>query len=285
MKKTIIMAAMLLVMPCLAMADDGAWGDVGGGSFNEEKPAATEAPTTNASGKVCGQDDARMGNFIAVLKDVKAGKEVQPLELTFGTYMDLSEKVRNMLGDNIIIVTASCKKQFIMDGELTGKVEMPFPEVLTYISDALRARDSNKLKFIFANVKAAPDTLHNIMSYSIGKSYPLESGKVLASIANIQPSGQDKTSMAIVLLSLYESLGGHLAQGEDDTVYIVSLNGAQDFVVAFIFDKENYGITLGERGHRNGVTITEYLPAFLIGLYGGVGVKGISTDHQKYQPQ
>jgi len=163
MKKTIMMAAMLLAIPMASLADDGAWGDVAGGSFAEEKAAEKPVPT-DAAGKVCGQDDARMSNLIAVLKDVKAGKKVDPLQLSFGTYMDLSDKVRGILGDNIIIVTATCKNQFIMDGELTGKVEMPFPEVMTYINDALRARDANKLKFIFANVKVAPDSLHNIMS-------------------------------------------------------------------------------------------------------------------------
>jgi len=272
MKKSIIIAAMLLFAPSVSMADDAAWGDVGGGSFGEPIQAAVTAPAGKAA---CGQDDPRMQNLIAVLKDVKAGNKVEPLQMSFGTYMGLSDKIHKMLGDNIVISTASCKKQFIFDGELTGKVEMPFPEAMTYINDALRARDTAKLKFVFANVKAAPDSLHNILSYSVAKSFPLATGKALIQAANIRPVRSDKESMGVLLLNIYQTLGGHLAQGEKNMVYIQNghANGSETAHIVYSAD-DGFQVTVGssaDRPPQNGL-ITDMLPSQLSETYAGIGV-------------
>jgi len=286
MKKSIMMAAMLLLAPVTAMADDAAWGDVGGGSFGETPQTTAPAQPAAPAGKTaCGQDDPRMQNLIAVLKDVKAGNKVEPLQMSFGTYMGLSDKIRKMLGDNIVISTASCKKQFVFDGELTGKVEMPFPEAMTYINDALRARDATKLKSVFANVKAAPDTLHNILSYSVAKSYPLETGKVLIQAANIQAVRSNDDSMGILLLNLYQALGGTLAQGEKNIVHIMNGQGSGDYAAYLVYSDEGFQVTVGSQVQlympklfETGGLVTDMATAQLSEAYAGLGVSSSLTN-------
>jgi len=249
MKKSMIMAAMLLISPGFALADDAAWGDVGGGSFGEpaQTAAAPAKPAAQAGKAACGQDDPRMQNLVAVLKDIKAGNKVEPLQMSFGTYMGMSDKIRKLLGDNIVISAANCKKQFVFDGALTGKVEMPFPEAMTYINDALRARDTAKLKFVFANVKAAPDTLHNILSYSVARSFPLATGKVLIQAANIQAVRSDKASMGVLLLNIYGALGGTLAQGEKNNVHLYNAFKSNQSVTS-VYADDGFLVTVGAEG-------------------------------------
>ncbi|MDQ6962821.1 MAG: hypothetical protein Q9M28_09920 [Mariprofundaceae bacterium] len=281
MKKPImIIAAILLLTPGIGMADDAAWGDVAGGTFAEPEQAAPATPKVAATapdGTVCGQDDPRMQNLIAVLKDVKAGSKVKPLQMSFGTYMGLSDKVRKMLGDNIIISTADCKKQFIFEGALTGKVEMPFPEAMTYINNALRARDTAKLKFVFTNMKAAPDTLNNILSYSVAKEFDLETGKVLVHAANILPLRSNEKLMGILLLDIYQALGGRLAQGEKNKVYIYSL-GVNYFASAVSSDEDTL-IKIGSEmsTYGGGNKITSIISNRLMGIYAAIGMSSEVT--------
>jgi len=276
MKKSIIMAAMLLLAPCTGMADDAAWGEVGGGSLDQPATKAAAKPAVQPAAATCGQDDPRMQNLIVVLKDIKAGKKVEPLQMSFGTFMGLSGKIRKMLGDNIVIVTANCKKQFIFDGELTGKVEMPFPEAMTYINQALRARDIAQLKFIFSNVKAAPDTLHNILNYSVARTFPLETGKVLVQTANIKPVGSNKESMGVLLLNLYQALGGRIKSGEKNKVNIYK---GQAYIAYLVYADDGFTVTVG-----SGVTylysgngITDMGPTQLAEAYASLGLSSIVT--------
>jgi len=282
MKKSIMMAAMLLFAPSISLADDAAWGEVGGGSFGEATQA-TNAPAqpTAPAGKVCGQDDPRMQNLMAVLKDVKAGNKVEPLQMSFGTYMGLSDKIRKLLGDNIVISTANCKKQFIFDGELAGKVEMPFPEAMTYINDALRARDVAKLKAVFANVKAAPDTLHNILSYSVAKSFPLATGKALIQVANIQAVRSNKESMGVLLLNIYEALGGTLAQGEKNKVYLYNRANSR-YAVNAVYSDDGTLVTVGSDfqnlAQGEDIPLTDMSVAKLSEAYAGIGMSVLYTN-------
>jgi len=271
MRKSIMMAAMLLCAPGLSLADDGAWGAVGGGSVGDAPQSAIPASSGEAA---CGQDDPRMQNLIAVLKDVRAGNKVEPLKMRFGTYMGMSNKIRKMLGDNIIITTANCKQQFIFGGELTGKVEMPFPEAMTYINDALRARDAATLNFIFTNVKAAPDTLHNIMSYSVARAFPLASGKALIQAANIQAVRSDDKSMGILLLNLYQALGGTLISGGKNEIQIYSRGGTSN-VVYLVLSGGGFQVTVGSSDWlklKDSKVVTDMSVKNLSEAYASIGV-------------
>ncbi len=255
----------MLLLPKISMADESAWGDVGGGTFEVPAQNTTEAPNQNITTATiqpsptettknipCGQDDPRLKNIVVVLKKLKAGNKIKPLQLSFGTYITLSEKIRTLVGDNFFISAPDCNKQVLFDGELTGKVSLPFPEVMLYINDALRTRDLPKLKFIFANIKATPETLHNIMNYSHASSYSLASGKILLELIDVQPIGKNKTSIGILLLNIYQALGGRLASGEKNVIYIFCQhNGNYVTSVQQIYSEDHYFVDLGKNFYKN----------------------------------
>jgi len=278
MTKSMIMAMMLLLSPGMVMAGDPTWEDVGGGTLDTpDEESEVRAETKSTTTDICEQNDPRMENLVAVLKDIKAGKKVEPLKMSFGTYMGMSDKIQKLLGDNIVIVTTNCKKQFIIDGELTGKVEMPFHEAMYYINDALRARDAAMLKFLFRNVKAAPDTLHNIMSYSVARIFPLEKGKMLAKIANIVPVRRNKESMGIMLLNLYQAMGGRLADGEKRKINIYLPGNVEQYTVEQIWTDDEYSVIVGTGENARHVTVKDMFASRFTEAFASLGIAPIVT--------
>jgi len=287
MRKTIILAAaaaMLISAPSLAVsADDwGSSGDASWGKAEEAKPAVQ----TTADGKQCGLDDERLANIVPVLQDVRAGKKIQPLKITFGSYMDMTVKVREILGDNIIITAPNCKDQPLFEGELTSKVIIPFPYAFTLINQALQEKDIDKLKFIFKNAKAEPATANEIMNFSMAQAYPIETGKVLAGVANVQPILREKqeNEIGIVVLSLYKSMGGSLAKGENPNINIYTWGGekeASTSAVSTVYDDgSKHKVTVSPvylYVDSARVPVTSYNRTILAGLYRAVGVNPVFT--------
>ncbi|MDQ7003710.1 MAG: hypothetical protein Q9N67_01765 [Ghiorsea sp.] len=263
MKKMIMLAAAMLASSPAFAADD--WGSSSATSW-DAKPKQEAAAPANVDGKQCGQDDARLANIVPVLKDLRAGKTVEPLKITFGTYMDLTTKVRGILGDNIVIVTPSCKDAVLFEGELTSKVQLPFPEALVLINQSLQQRDSEKLKFIFKNVQAESASRQEIMSFTRAQTYPLETGKVLATVANIKPLANNDDEIGIAIISLYAALGGTLNKGEDNVIYITVYNWGVSGVS--VDNKDWLGVV-----HRSD-TLNIH-PILLTNIYNTIGIRPI----------
>jgi len=277
MKKQLLLGLCLYTLTTIALADAASWGDVGGGSLDAApaKPAQTAAAPEPA----CGGDDPRIKNIVPTLKEVKAGQPIKPVQMRFGTYMSLSSKVRKLLGDNIAIVTQQCKTYPLFEGELTNKVQMSFVEISPLINDTLRTNDENKLRFIFANIQAAPDSLNNIINYSKALAYPLASGKLLAKVANIKPVGIDKKGkqMGISNLSLYAAMGGTLAAGQANRVILYRVQS--NTVISIVFNPNGYGVDVG-RWHTyiSYSYVSEMSERRMMNLFTAVGVIAEPSD-------
>ncbi|WP_417522248.1 hypothetical protein [Marinobacter sp.] len=210
------------------------WGDVAGGTesgspqnassqntgndpWGNEPVIPEEAPESVAQqpqGELaCGEDDPRYSQIVPILKSIKAGEQVEPLQTSFTTYVGLNSKIRDILGDNIVISSPDCSEQFIFEGVLTGKVSVPFAEQWSVINDALRVGDKKLLQFVIENTKAAPASAYTLIS--LAQYAPLEGQQLDRFYSVFQPAkaeAKDKTPP--LMLDIFIQLGGSVK--EDD---------------------------------------------------------------------
>lgn len=169
-KKSVLAAAILtLVLGAPAYAETDGWGAVAG----EPEPSAWGAETVSEAVKAepakpaqaaCGKDDPRYARITPVLKELQAGQSIEPLQTSFATYATMNSKIRSILGDNIYISSADCSEQHLFEGELTGKVTVPFAEIWQIINDTLRTDDQAMMSFVAKNTRAAPEPALSVIS-------------------------------------------------------------------------------------------------------------------------
>jgi len=74
-------------------------------------------------------DDPRIeSDVLGLIKSIKLGKERAPIRMTLGTYLGMSPKTRLAFGENITISSKACNPVSVFEGEVTGKVSIPFEE-------------------------------------------------------------------------------------------------------------------------------------------------------------
>ena len=218
---------LLSTISMLSWSDDAAWGEVGGADLpatEQAPPVQTpEAPTNEP---VCGEDDPRVENFVPVLQEIRAGNKIEPIQLTLETYMSLSLKIRNMLDDNIYFSLPDCSKSYLFEGELLDVIEVPMITMWSTITDALRTSDVEKLQFMKKNIRPAPATAAELISYiqNVGFSPEqrtmLEENLFITSIRNAPYRDEDNDWWSF--LDIYIVLGGKLIPSEmNKTIYVV----------------------------------------------------------------
>ena len=230
MIKIIGLFILLSTISTVSWSDDAAWGDVGGADLpatEQAPPVQTpEAPTNEP---VCGEDDPRVENFVPVLQEIRAGNKIEPIQLTLETYMSLSLKIRNMLGDNIYFSLPDCSKSYLFEGELLDVVEVPMITMWSTITDALRTSDVEKLQFMKKNIRPAPTTAAELISYIQDVGFSLEQRTMLEEnlfITNIRNAPYSNDSEWWSFLDIYIVLGGKLISGDiGKSIYLVDKNG------------------------------------------------------------
>jgi len=228
-KRMILVAALLLSTPAFAADDWGAAPEKGQAAWGDQAKPTTEV--TAASNKTCVQDDPRMANIVPVLQAVRAGKKIEPVKMSVKSYLDMKKKVRDILGDNIVIVTPSCKDNPFFEGELLSKVELPFPNILNLIDRSIHQKDINQINFIFKNVKAASASANEIVNFSMSKVYSLADAKVLMDAAHIEAIGSDKEHAALLLTNLYVALGGKWSGKGNGNINVYVFNAMYTSIV------------------------------------------------------
>ena len=219
MIKIIGLFILLSTISMLSWSDDAAWGEVGGADLPAtEQAPPVQTPEAPINEPACGEDDPRIENFVPVLQEIRAGNTIEPIQMTLETYISLSLKIRNMLGDNIYFSLPDCSKSYFFKGELLDVVEVPMITMWSTITDALRTSDVEKLQFMKKNIRPAPVTAAELISYiqdvefSPEQRTMLEENLFITNIRNAPYRGGDNDWWSF--LDIYIVLGGKLISGD-----------------------------------------------------------------------
>ena len=116
--------------------------------------AAAALPLAASAQASC-QDDERlyaMGDFLEEQRNGTA----EPLRLTAETYLNLTPRAREIIGDNLRLLDASCTAMQVVDGEPPVRVEMPFPVLYNAFEDAVLRGDERTSGILLRSFRAEP---------------------------------------------------------------------------------------------------------------------------------
>ena len=238
MIKIIGLFILLSTISMLSWSDDAAWGEVGGADLPAtEQAPPVQTPEAPINEPACGEDDPRIENFVPVLQELRAGNAIEPIQMTFETYLSLSLKIRNILGDNIYFSLPDCSKSYLIEGELLDVFEVPMITMWSTITDALRTSDVEKLQFMKKNIRPAPVTAAEIISYIQDVEISPEQRTMLGenlfktSIRNApyenENKDEDEDNDRWSFLDIYIVLGGKLVPSDiGKSIYLVPIYSA-----------------------------------------------------------
>lgn len=155
----------------------------------EQKSAGNPAVVTMTDGEGCYVNDPRINNLAAVLADIKAGKEIEPLKMKIGTYLEFSSTYINKLGrKNVHIITEEACASYPTElDDLPFKVALDFGEVYNRLTAALRENDEIKARFISRNVISRPVDLNGAMSLLNKNEIDKDSAAKIARLTSARP--------------------------------------------------------------------------------------------------
>lgn len=116
--------------------------------------AAATLPLAASAQASC-QDDERlyaMGDFLEEQRNGTA----EPLRLTAETYLNLTPRAREIIGDNLRLLDASCNAMQVVDGEPPVRVEMPFPLLYNAFEDSVLRGDERTSAILLRSFRAEP---------------------------------------------------------------------------------------------------------------------------------
>jgi hypothetical protein len=194
----------------------------------EQKSAGNPAVVTMTDGESCYVNDPRISNLAAVLADIKAGKEIEPLKMKIGTYLEFSSTYINKLGrKNVHIITEEdCASYPTELDDLPFKVALDFGEVYNRLTAALRENDEIKARFIFRNVISRPVDLNGALSLLTKNEIDKDLAVKIARLTSARPvkdnTRQQDVSKGnykayLIPLDLFRATGGKVT-GSDLTV-------------------------------------------------------------------
>ncbi len=263
-QKTVLkLAVAALMVSSHAYADDNGWGDVAGSdSADVGGWSAPAAPQAEPGKLACGADDPRYATLVPVLKSLQAGEKIEPMQTSFSTYVSLSQNVRAVLGENIFISSSDCSEQYLFNGELTGKVNVPLAELWQVTNDAIRSGDQGLLQFVYKNTRAAPESAQSIISMT--QFVHLDDAQVRKLYSVIAPNkansaGDNKPLM----LEVFVAYGGTVTPADrGKAVYIASRHNSI------------IGMHLERQGGSNEQTLRfDGVEQLVTSLFSGVGLR------------
>jgi len=230
-KKNVLTAAVVaLLLSGGANADDNGWGAVAGGAEPANSSAASsttaggwaepaaevatpEKPQAVAGKPACGADDPRFASLVPVLKSLQAGETIEPMQTSFSTYVTLNGNVRNILADNIYISSPDCSEQHLFNGELTGKINVPFADLWQVMNEAMRTDDLALMKFVAKNTRAVPESALSIIS--MVQFVHLDDNQVRKLYSVITPEKAKRTEVQKpFMLEVFLAYGGTVIEAE-----------------------------------------------------------------------
>lgn len=266
-KKNFLAASMLaLALSVPAHAEDDAWGDVSGNTdpgdwgvtaVEETAPATLPVQQTEPGKPACGADDPRYAKLPQVLKELQAGTIIEPLQLSFPTYISLSPNVRGILGDNLYISSPDCSEQYLFSGELTGKVTVNFSDLWQIINNTTRTNDQELLNFVAQNTQAAPESALSVISKV--QHVSLANDQVRRLYTAIAPEKINSLDIEKpLMLEVYLAFGGSTIESDRDKAVFIHDSWGDDMVVGLYLEHKE-GSFLPSIREKNIVPLTSSL--------------------------
>lgn len=101
------------------------------------------------------QDDERL-YAMADFADAQRNGSAEPLRLTADTYLHLTPKAREVIGDNLRLLDADCSAMQVLDGEPPVKLQIPFPTLYNAFEDAVLRGDQRTTDILLSGFRASP---------------------------------------------------------------------------------------------------------------------------------
>ncbi len=102
-------------------------------------------------------DDIRLQQDpVALIQAIRTGQETDSIKITLETYLGMGVKTRKLLGNNILITSLDCKLINVFDGEIIGKISLPFEEFYRAMAHAIRHNQPEMAKKLMVHGQAAP---------------------------------------------------------------------------------------------------------------------------------
>lgn len=184
------------------------------------------------------EDDPRMHSFATFLADAKQGP-VEPMALTPETFLNLTPAVREVLGDNIVVLDQQCGHVQVFSGQVPARLSVPFPVLYSAFYDAVLRGDTVTQRVVLEGFKAEPMEPLKVMNLVQRASSDAEVMAKLSSALGIGlhtgrgvngsgtcGKGTAKAPPAISLLDIYVRFGG-MASTNDAWVAISNDSNSQ----------------------------------------------------------
>jgi len=179
---------------------------------------------------VC-RDDPRMFTIKTVLDDMEAGKQVEPIKLTQLTFLELTENVRNKLGDNIRVYDSNCIPTQIYEGKLAKPFYLPFAALEQGLHTAALRGDKKTIEAIFQQFRAEPKSTADIIYMARPITWTEDAAELLYQTGKMEKMGLPsifnadeqrickKVLSPITQVELFAKLGGKAIEKEDVISY------------------------------------------------------------------
>lgn len=110
------------------------------------------------------KNDPRLFTVGHVISQIKAGQKVKPIKMNASTFLNLTEPVREGLGDNIMVYNDECIPAQIYGKKLALKVSVPFEELLLAVEWAFIRNDTKAVQALINQFRPTPKTTAQIIS-------------------------------------------------------------------------------------------------------------------------
>lgn len=101
------------------------------------------------------QDDERL-YAMADFSEAQRNGTAEPLMLTADTYLHLTPKAREVIGNNMRLLDGDCNAMQMLEGEPPVKIEMPFPVLYNAFEDAVLRGDNRTSGILVRSFRAQP---------------------------------------------------------------------------------------------------------------------------------
>jgi hypothetical protein len=115
-------------------------------------------------------DDPRLKKVGPLVKAIKKGESIDPLKITYGTYLGMNAKLKSFLSGgegnpNFDIMDHNCESLIEIDGEVITKVEMPIETIEKHLLNFQNKGDTDAINNLIKNVKAKDVSVETVIGW------------------------------------------------------------------------------------------------------------------------
>jgi hypothetical protein len=202
------------------------------------------------------EDDARLYSIGSFIQETQTGNP-EPLKLTSRTFLNLTPKTREALGDRIVVFDKECRPMEVFKGELPVRVEAPFQLLYNAFFDSVLRGDQVTQQVILGGFIAEPLRSVELLGMITPATENQTISEQLATAANIAIHVSNRPAhscvygekgsgsfSAVMLLDVFARFGGKTS---DEDSWAASFSASRDEVVD-VATSTSFQIVRRERG-------------------------------------